>query len=113
MYTAILPVSSDRQRVKLRTQYAQTRITLRIKERKLNWTKVVGIAAPIVGALLFVVAYGVVGSMDYNDELIIANAVKEHRHQIICSAAVDSSIQRHYGITVKQIKAEGCKNLVL
>lgn len=109
MYTVILPISPDRQRMKQRTHYAQARTTPRIKERKLNWAKVIGVAAPTAGALLFVAAYGAVGSMDYNDELIIANAVNEHRRQIVCTAAVDSSIQEHYGIIDEQIKAEDCQ----
>lgn len=108
MHTVILPMSPDRQRMKQRTQYAQARTTPRIKERKLNWTKVVGVVAPIAGALLFIAAYGIVGSMDYNDELIIANAVNEHRHQIVCAAAVNPDLQMHYGITDAQIQAEDC-----
>lgn len=109
MYTVILLISPARQRMKQRTHYAQARTTPRIKERKLNWAKVIGVAAPTAGVLLFVATYGVVGSMDYNDELIIANAVNEHRHQIVCTAAIDKAIQEHYGITDEQIKAENCR----
>ena len=108
MHTILLPASFDRQRMTQRTRYAQARTTPRIKERKLNWEKVIGVAAPVAGAFLFAAMYGVVGSMDYNDELIIAKAVNEHRRQIVCTAAVNSSIQERYGITDKQIKAEGC-----
>lgn len=108
MHTVLLPLSFDRKRMEARTRYAQARPVPRIKERKLNWEKVIGVAAPIAGAFLFAAIYGVVGSMDYNDELIIAKAVNEHRRQIVCSAAVDSSIQERYGITDEQIKAEDC-----
>lgn len=108
MHTVLLPAPFDQQRMTQRTRYIQTHQTPRIKERKLNWVKVIGVAAPITGALLFTAVYGVVGSMDYNDELIIANAVNEHRRQMVCTAAVDSSIQEQYGITDEQIKAEEC-----
>lgn len=108
MHTVLLPLSFDRKRMEARTRYAQAHPVPRIKERKLNWEKVIGVAAPIAGALLFAAMYGVVGSMDYNDELIIANAVNEHRRQIVCSAAVDPVIQARYGITTDQIIAEGC-----
>lgn len=108
MHTVLLPASFDRQPMTQHTRYNQAHHTPRIKERKINWVKVIGVAAPITGALLFTAIYGMVGSMDYNDELIIANAVNEQRRQIVCAAAADSSIQERYGITAEQIKAEDC-----
>lgn len=107
MHTVLFPVSFDRQRVAQRTHYTQAP-ALPIKERKLNWAKVVGVATPFMGALVFVALYGVVGKMDYDDALATAQAVEAHRKHIVCSAAVDPAMQARYGVTAAQITAEGC-----
>lgn len=108
MQTVLFPVSFDRQRVAQRTHYTQAPV-LPIKERKLNWVKVIGVIAPIAGSLLFVGIYGIVGNMDYDDAVATAQAVSAHRQQIVCSAALDPITQRRYRITDAQIQAESCK----
>lgn len=108
MHTVLLPLSFDRKRMEARTRYAQAHPVPRIKERKLNWEKVIGVATPFMGALAFVALYGVVGKMDYDDALATAQAVEAHRKHIVCSAAVDPAIQARYGVTAAQITVENC-----
>lgn len=57
--------------------------TLRtIKPKTLNWHKVFTVILCVLSALIFVIIYGVVGTMDYNDEIILTQAVEAQKTQI-------------------------------
>lgn len=108
MHTVLLPMSSDRKRMARRTSYDQAPHNSRIKERKLNWVKVISVAAPMTGALFFTLIYGFVGSMDYNDELLIAQALEQRRHDVVCEASRDEAARLRYNVTLEQVAAENC-----
>lgn len=78
------------------------------KPQKLNWARVAGVAAPITGALVFILAYGLTGTMSYNDELLIAQSVENRRHEVVCEASRDEATRIRYNVTLAQIAAEDC-----
>lgn len=90
------------------TRYTQAHHAPRIKEQKLNWVKVISVAAPMTGALFFTLIYGFVGSMDYNDELLIAQTLEQRRHDVVCEASRDEATRLRYNVTLEQIAAENC-----